>query len=169
MNENWTDIGKTILWICIIALVLVGVRAFAGPLPDPSLTPGVARDLTLEQVCTTQWGKDKRLVSSKMKQQVFARYGYTGNDDPRCIPDPHGRKCEIDHDISRELAGADDLDNLWPQSYGGPCNATHKDHLENVLHAKVCAGELGLAEAQDAIRTNWIEAFSRYVDEKGCE
>jgi hypothetical protein len=69
-----------------------------------------------------------------MKGQVFENCGYTGNDDPRCVP-AGNRHCEIDHLISRELGGADEVANLWPQSYGGqPWNAVLKDKLENRLH-----------------------------------
>ncbi len=79
-----------------------------------------------------------------MKQQVFDRYGYSGYDDARCIHDTGGKTCEIDHLISRELGGADDLDNLWPQSHGGHWNAHHKDTLENRLNEEMCAGRIGL-------------------------
>jgi hypothetical protein len=57
-------------------------------------------------------------VTAAMKRKVFARYGLKGNTDRACKRDAHGRRCEIDHSISRELGGADDVDNLWPQPYG---------------------------------------------------
>lgn len=80
-------------------------------LPDPKLTPGVVRDdLTLEQICKTAWGKDERLVTDKMKKQVIAEY------PGEC---PSG-KTEIDHLLSRELGGADDVRNLWKQCYEKP-------------------------------------------------
>jgi hypothetical protein len=50
----------------------------------------------------------------------------------------HGRRCEIDHLISRELGGADDVKNFWPQPYGTHAwNAVLKDRVENRLHKEV--------------------------------
>lgn len=133
-------------------------------LPNSQVTPGVARtDMTVEEICVKKWGEDVRLVTAKMKHTIFANYNYSGNDDPRCIPDANGRHCELDHLISRELGGADDVLNMWPQSYGGEWNATNKDRLENKLHKMVCVThELTLEEAQDEIKTNWIESYKKH-------
>ena len=66
-------------------------------------------------------------MTPSMKKEVFALYGYSGNDDPRCVPSGKQR-CEIDHLISRELGGADDVKDLWPEAYGTtPWNAYLKD------------------------------------------
>lgn len=121
------------------------------------------RDLTTKKVCATKWGKDHRAVTAAMKRQVFENYGLSGNHDPSCKTDAHGRHFEIDHLISRELAGADDVKNLWPQCYSGTWNAVMKDRLENRLHKLVCDGTMQLEQAQDAISSNWIEAYKRYV------
>jgi hypothetical protein len=100
-----------------------------------------------------------------MKGKVFANYGYTGNDDPRCVP-AGNRHCEIDHLISRELGGADDVANLWQQSYGSkPWNAVLKDKLENRLHKEMCDGNITLQEAQDMLVKDWREAYRRYYGE----
>ena len=51
-----------------------------------------------------------------------------------------------DHLISLELGGnPTDPRNLWPEPYP---RAAEVDRIENELNAKVCAGELTLAEAQ---------------------
>ena len=51
-----------------------------------------------------------------------------------------------DHLISLELGGAPtDPRNLWPEPYP---RASTVDTIENDLNAKVCSGELSLAEAQ---------------------
>lgn len=66
-------------------------------------------------------------MTPSMKKEVFALYGYSGNDDPRCVPSGK-QHCEIDHLISRELGGADDVKDLWPEAYGTtPWNAYLKD------------------------------------------
>lgn len=93
-----------------------------------------------------------------MRLEVFRRYGMTGPDDLRCQPGG----CEIDHLISRELGGADDVANLWPQSYVGEWNARLKDRLENRLHREVCAGRLTLEDAQGGIAQDWKAMFTRY-------
>jgi hypothetical protein len=153
-----------VLGAMALAVALSGAPVQAGDLPNPALSPGVARPLTLDEVCNTRWGKDARAVTASMKREVFKRYGLTGNDDPYCQPGG----CEIDHIISRELAGADDIRNLFPMPYNPAVkwNARVKDRLENVLHKKVCAGEMTLEEAQTEIRTDWIAAYKRHIGER---
>lgn len=131
--------------------------------PRHDLTPGKTVDITVVELCKKKWGKDARHVTEAMKAEVFDRYGYTGhNADPKCIPDAHGKRCEIDHLISRELGGADDILNLWPQPYGGPWNAHMKDRVENRLHVEVCAGRINLLQAQTMIRDDWQGAYRKY-------
>jgi hypothetical protein len=140
----------------VIALLLL---LAAGPQIRPlaTMTPGVARPLTRETVCTTKWGKDRRHVTLAMKREVFAAYG---------IPYADHAKYEVDHLISRELGGADDVRNLWPQPWTGTENAHMKDRLENALHRQVCAGTITLEHAQEAIRSDWIAAFRLYVGQE---
>lgn len=154
---------------CVVALLVIGFSnlAAADDVPDLSKTPGVARSgLTKTKICSTQWGKDERHVTDAMKQQVFAVYGYSGYSDPHCVPDAHGKTCEIDHLISRELGGADDVKNLWPEAYGtAPWNAHLKDKLENRLHKEMCAGHITLKKAQDMISHDWRVAYKHYYGE----
>jgi hypothetical protein len=53
----------------------------------------------------------------------------------------------------------------FPSARQGLCGwtADRKDDLEAALNRLVCAGSLSLAEAQQAIASNWIEAYRRYV------
>ena len=138
-------------------IAVVGLAFFA-PIPT------VARaGLTQAKICKIKGGADARHVTAKMKADVFAAYGLSGNDDPACVRDKRGRRCEIDHLISRELGGADDVKNLWPEPYGTvPWNATRKDRVENRLHKEVCAGKISLAEARKEIRTDWRVPYKRY-------
>ena len=70
----------------IVGLLFAGL-ACADDVPDPQKTPGAFRaGLTTEKICATKWGKDERHVTAAMKNQVFALYGYSGNDDPKCVP-----------------------------------------------------------------------------------
>jgi len=100
-------------WCFAIALLAITSTALADDIPDPSKTPGAARaGLTRQKICLIKWGQDERHVTAAMKRQVFESYGYTGNDDPKCVPDKRGRHCEVDHLISRVLGGADVVTNL---------------------------------------------------------
>ena len=153
-----------LVYVCTVMITSLAYVALAAA-PDPQLTPGVSRGLSLEQICETKWGDDKRAVTERMKSQAYASYGMVRHEGA-CALSPQG--CEIDHLISRELGGADDVKNLWPQPYGGTCNAHQKDHLENVLHAKVCAGEISLDEAQLKISTDWRKAYAELIDPEGC-
>ena len=104
---------RTIVFLFLILSITI---AWADDLPDLSKTPGVVRSgLSKAKICTIKWGKDERHVTASMKRQVFELYGYSGYDDSRCVP-AGKRTCEIDHLISRELGGADDVNNLWPQA-----------------------------------------------------
>ena len=103
--------------VAVLVLALISGTVVADDLPDLGKTPGTSRPgLTKKTICATLWGKDERHVDAAMKKEAFSRYGYTGYSDPRCASNSHGKTCEIDHLVSRELGGADVVDNLWPQS-----------------------------------------------------
>lgn len=144
----------------MLVAVLAAAALFAAP--DPTLSPGVARNppLTVDQLCTTKWGEDHRAVTAAMKATVYRRYGFSGPQDPRCTPDAHGKTCEVDHRLSRENGGADVIENLWPQPYGGPWNAHDKDRLENALHADLCTRRSKtLEQVQAALLGDWEAAY----------
>jgi hypothetical protein len=108
------------LWLPLALLIILTAAASAVEplqrLPDPHLTPGVAdRGATTALVCTTKWGKNRRHVTAAMRRQVFRDYGMTGAKDPYC----QHKGCELDHLISRERGGADDVRNLWPEPNAG--------------------------------------------------
>ncbi len=108
--------------------------------PDLVLTPGVVRPMTTAEVCSTHWSLDRRFVTEAMKRQVAAAYGVAWADR---------QHYEFDHLIPRELAGADDVKNLWPQMIS---EALIKDRRENQLHVAVCAGTMPLRAAQEEMR-----------------
>jgi hypothetical protein len=140
----------------MIGLLLAA--ALAPQMPDRALTPGAVNPAaTLSVICvrgyTSQSGV--RHVTAATKRKVFAEYG---------VDRTQGGPYEVDHLISLELGGSNDIKNLWPQSYtSAPYNAHLKDALENRLHAMVCAGKLDLATAQREIAGNWIAAYQAYV------
>jgi len=118
------------------------------------LTPGVVRLNNAKVVCKIAWGKDRRHVTQSMKTSVCAEYGVGSAD---CV----GAHYEIDHLVPRELGGADDVKNLWPQPWVGEYNAHDKDWLENRLHRDVCAGTMTLKTAQHVFMTDWRIEYKR--------
>jgi hypothetical protein len=147
--------------VTMLFAALALVPAFAQQLPQAKLTPGVAGKSTTVQLCNKQFHtRDVRLVTAPMKRQVFSSYKIN------CSPAPGVQSCsayEVDHLISLELGGANDVKNLWPQPIA---EARHKDVLENWLHAQVCAGALTLKDAQHRIATNWVAEYARMVKSK---
>src|SRR6266436_3682278 len=135
---------KFILISVIIFILAIILRpTWGGDLPDPELTPGACRTMSVKQLCETKWGKDKRHVTQAMKNEVFDAYGLSGNRDKSCRCKRH---FEIDHLCSRELGGLDVVNNLWPQCYCGTYNAVMKDRVENRLHKEICAGNISIDE-----------------------
>jgi anti-sigma factor RsiW len=129
------------------------VRAARLMIPDRGLTPGATVLMTREQVCRATGIKNKP-VSSAVQRQVFSEYG---------ISPVGARTYEVDYLITPALGGADDVHNLWPESYEAIVwNAHVKDQLEDYLRDRVCSGTLDLATAQRDLAVNWIDAYKRY-------
>jgi hypothetical protein len=122
---------------------------------DPKLTPGDSFAVTVQDLCVPGYTKKVRNVPAEMKREVYEEYGVTS----------HGPgDYEVDHLIPLELGGSNSIKNLWPESHRtSPWNAQVKDRLEGKLHALVCGGQLDLKTAQQAIASNWIEAYKFYV------
>jgi hypothetical protein len=121
--------------------------------PNPSLTPGATVLVSQGEVCRESNTKNKA-VPVALQRRVFDEYG---------IPAAEPNAYEVDYLITPALGGADDIHNLWPQSYTATVwNAQVKDALEDHLRDLVCDGQLDLATAQREIATNWIEAYKRY-------
>jgi hypothetical protein len=137
---------KLFLAIAALGLSLAASGYSHEPLvPNPKLTPGrVAQD-----------DKEKGGVTLAMEQKVFARYRLPWSRRPQF---------KIDHLIPRELGGADTIDNLWPQSVRAkPYGADRKELLTEVLLARIAKGEITLAQAQEQISRDWIDAFIDHV------
>jgi len=73
----------------------------------------------------------------------------------------YGSALEIDHIVSLELGGSNDIANLFPEKLNARPGYRVKDRLENRLHAMVCAGSIGLRTAQRAIAANWESLYER--------
>jgi hypothetical protein len=83
-------------------------------------------------------------LTNKVRAQMYKTYG---------IPD--GTVSELDHLVSLERGGSNDVKNLWPEVGKLP---NPKDTVENDLHRAVCSGRITLAAAQQAIAADWVTA-----------
>ena len=123
-----------------------------GALPDRRCSPGAYYSrLTKTVICSPSFRTGPiRNVSGAEKHQVEAEYGMT--------PGSYGRTLEVDHIVSLELGGSNDLANLYPEKAPG----YHvKDRLENRLHELVCSGAMTLHAAQVGIATNWEKLYAK--------
>ena len=143
----------------IFSLLFVNVAMADEPiLPKLTLTPGmVDPDATNEKLCISGYTGTVRNVSEATKKKVFREYNISPKED----------KFEVDHLISLEIGGSNDIRNLWPQSYDTtPWNAHVKDKLENKLHKMICDGIITKEDAQKQISTDWIKTYCSIYDDK---
>jgi hypothetical protein len=125
-------------------------------LNDLHTTPGGVAAVSLQKLCTPGYTASVRNVPLSAKKRACELYG---------IPAAHcnGKEVEIDHLISLEIGGSNDIKNLWPQPYMPVPGAREKDQLENWLHRQVCEGNMSLQNAQRGISTNWYQGYARFV------
>lgn len=162
-GPNLRYAGAT-LFVAVLALLIYwrpaldsrrGLPVVPVSFPEPSLTPGVAAAVNRDQICQST-GPKNRIVPASLQRRVFEEYGIAGAS-PRAY--------EVDYLITPALGGADDIRNLWPQSYSPAVwNARVKDALEDRLHDLVCDGRLDLATAQRDISSDWIAAYKKYFE-----
>jgi hypothetical protein len=145
--------------VCALLIVGLAIGQFwrqstrVVAIPDPRLPPGATVLLSSGEVCRASNIKNKA-VPVALRQKVLEAYGISHAE-------PHAY--EVDYLITPALGGADDIHNLWPQSYSDTVwNAQVKDDLEDHLRALVYDGKLDLATAQREIALNWIEAYKKY-------
>jgi hypothetical protein len=139
----------------LAATVLVRARTRGegctlGPLPDRRCSPGALdRRRTTRVVCSPDFHtSDVRDVPDSVKHRVEAEYGLA--------PKAYGDTLEIDHIISLELGGSNDIANLYPELAPG---FRVKDALENTLHKLVCSGAITLHTAQRRIAADWTRLY----------
>ena len=134
------------------------VDAAAGlTLPDRACTPGavdpaVTQDNLDQTICTSGYTTTVRPSSSntgKFKKESLSDYGL-----------PADKTTEYDHLVSLQLGGSNAVSNLWPEPNKASATGTTnpKDAVENRLHKAICAREVTLVAAQQAIATDWTTA-----------
>jgi|SRR5579884_4139326 len=123
-----------------------------GALQDKECTPGATiPGVTAAQVCVSGYAKSVRNVSNQVKSEVYKEYGIVSHTSGQY---------EVDHLISLELGGSNDISNLWPEAANPVPGFHQKDVVENYLHNQVCQGKLSLEEAQKEISTDWLAVFN---------
>ncbi len=131
--------------------------------PDAKYTPGATfPNLTEKQLCTPGYTATVRNVTDKEAWQVFVNYGI----ESKYLTKDRANY-EVDHFISLELGGNNDVANLWPQPYEPKPGARQKDVVETSLHRRVCANELTLSQAQSIIAGDWCAEYVNILNQEG--
>jgi len=129
-----------------------GCQAHNG-LPDSACTPGaIISTATKSAICKPGYARSVRNVPESEKNQVYAEYGITHHTTGQY---------EVDHHVSLELGGSNDIANLWPEAASPKPGFHEKDKVENYLHDQVCSGAISLKQAQIEIATNWLAVYDR--------
>ena len=127
----------------------------ASVLPDPACSPGAVLTTDVRTICKVGYTKTVRNVSVTTKKKVFQEYS---------IPWSAHSNYEVDHIISLELGGSNDISNLFPESYLIKNGARVKDVFENYLHKQVCNGSTTITEAQSEISSNWLTYYTEILN-----
>lgn len=126
-----------------------------GEEPDRRCSPGAySSGLTRGVLCSPSFRTASiRNVPQEEKFAVEHEYGMA--------PAYYGRSLEIDHIVSLELGGSNDIANLFPEPGSGAADYHVKDRLENRLHDIVCSGAMPLRAAQRAMARDWEALYTR--------
>jgi hypothetical protein len=128
-----------------------------GGLPDSACTPGaIFPNVTMQDICKSGYARSVRNVPTSEKNQDYAEYGITHHSTGQY---------EVDHLVSLELGGSNDIANLWPEAASPKPGFHEKDKVENYLHSQVCSGAISLKEAQIEIATNWLAVYNRMLSQ----
>jgi hypothetical protein len=150
-SNGSVDVGET-LYISKRTKTSGCVR---GALPDSACSPGAFyTGLTKDVLCSSNFHTgDIRNVPGSVKAAVYREYGLA--------PTGHGHTYEVDHIISLELGGSNQIGNLYPEAASANPGFHTKDALENKTAALMCDGKISLVEAQHDIATNWIALYKK--------
>jgi hypothetical protein len=122
-----------------------------GPIQDKGCTPGaIFPEATKEKICVPGYASSVRNVSTSLKNKVYASYG---------VKTRKPGQYEIDHLVSLQLGGSNDVANLWPEIDLPKPGFHEKDRVENWLHDQVCKGNMTLKNAQIKIATDWVAVY----------
>jgi hypothetical protein len=129
-----------------------GCKAHSG-LPDSACTPdAILSTGTKSAICKSGYASSVRNVPDSEKNQDYAEYGITSHATG---------EYEVDHLVSLELGGSNEIANLWPELASPTPGFHQKDQVENYLHDQVCSGAISLSDAQVEIATDWLSVYQR--------
>ena len=138
----------------IAAAAIIGVPSFAAAqLPSSFQTPGNKSKASEAQVCAADFAASVKPIAKWQRDQALERYGKR----------PEDFTGELDHLIPISLGGTNDPDNLWPLPANKDMGPAQKQELDLKLHELVCAKTVKLKDAQDAIKKDWVKAYTQYV------
>jgi uncharacterized protein YraI len=140
--------------------------------PDPSMTPGLAATLSVDDLTkvytdncpapktTCTYSQDHRNVPASVHTKVYDEYA---------VPQPkrNGTDGEVDHFYPLCAGGSNDISNLWYQPAVNPWNGKDfgfkiKDKLETYICVQITNGKLDPKDAYDRITKDWVKF---YLDE----
>jgi hypothetical protein len=122
-----------------------------GGIEDKACTPGaVIATATKDAICKPGYSQSVRNVPESEKNADYAEYGITSHVEGQY---------EVDHLISLELGGSNDIANLWPELADPTPGFHQKDKVENYLHKQVCDGAISLNTAQKELSTDWLAVY----------
>jgi hypothetical protein len=124
-----------------------------GTKPDRQCSPGAYYSaLTKSRICADDFRTDPiRVVPQSEKNDVLTEYGMPVMK--------YGKTLEIDHIVSLELGGSNDIANLFPEKRDVSPGYKVKDKLENKLHDLVCDGKRQLRATQRRIASDWQKLY----------
>ena len=150
-SSKTIDVGRT---------VLLGARTKSsdcrlGANPDRRCSPGAYYSkLTKAVICSSSFRTGEvRNVPQSEKYAVEGEYGLAER--------LYGRTLEIDHIVSLELGGSNDVANLYPEEANADPGYQVKDRLENKLHSLVCSGSISLQATRVGIASNWQALYRK--------
>jgi hypothetical protein len=143
--------GRTIL----AAVAVCGFSSMAAAqLPSGFQTPGATVKADAAKVCSADFAASAKPLAGWQRDQALTRYGRR----------PEDFSGDLDHLIPVALGGSNDPENLWPMPANGEFGPEKKRELESKLRDLVCSDrKLTLKQAQDAIRKDWVKAYTQYV------
>jgi hypothetical protein len=127
-----------------------------GGLQDSACTPGaIFLNVTKNDICQSGYARSVRNVPQSEKGQVYAEYSIIHHSTG---------EYEVDHLVSLELGGSNDIANLWPEAASPKPGFHEKDKVENYLHDQICSGAVSLQQAQIEIATNWLTVYNQMTN-----
>jgi hypothetical protein len=123
-------------------------------LPNPKLTPGGVTTTNANSVCNMQPHSVVPAIATAVQTAVYDAYRDTSQNAQR--------KAILDWLVPYNLGGANVQANIWPAAVEGT-GFYEKVDTDDILRQMVCRRELTLAQAQQALETNWYSAWLRYV------